>query len=65
VRLAEASATVPRIAALTGWSIDYRQSIVDVYPPRRTEVALTAIELWEKAPRVDSKVVNLGLTRRR
>lgn len=65
VRLAEAGATVPQIAALTGWSIDYCQSIVDVYLPRRTEVALTAIELWEKAPQVDSKVVKLGLTRRR
>ena len=65
VRLAEAGATVPQIAALTGWSIDYCQSIVDVYLPRRTEVALTAIELWEKAPQVDSKVVKLGLTKRR
>ncbi|HUB46154.1 MAG TPA: tyrosine-type recombinase/integrase [Acetobacteraceae bacterium] len=65
VRLAEAGATVPQIAAVTGWSIDYCQSIVDVYLPRRTEVALTAIELWEKAPHADSKVVNLGLTKRR
>jgi hypothetical protein len=44
VRLAEARATVPQIASLTGWSIDYCQSIVDVYLPRRTEFALTAIE---------------------
>jgi integrase len=65
VRLAEAGATVPQIGALTGWSIDYCQSIVNVYLPRRTEVALTAIELWEKAPQVDSKVVNLGLFKRR
>jgi hypothetical protein len=54
-----------RIAAVTGWSIDYCQSVVDVYLPRRTEVALTAIGLWKKAPRVDSNVVNLGLAKRR
>jgi len=65
VRLAEAGATVPQIASVTGWSIDYCQAIVDVYLPRRTEVALTAIELWEKAPQVDSKVVSLGLARRK
>ena len=65
VRLAEAGATVPQIAAVTGWSIDYCQRIVDVYLPRRTEVALTAIELWEKAPQADSKVVALGLIKRR
>ena len=41
------------------WSIDYCQNIVDVYPPRRTEVALTAIELWEKAPQVDSNLLTL------
>jgi hypothetical protein len=46
---------------VTGWSIDYCQSIVDVYLPRRTEVALTAIEVWVTAPQVDSNVVNLGL----
>ncbi len=40
-------------------------SIVDVYLPRRAEVALTAIELWEKAPQVDSKVMKLGLAKRR
>ena len=56
---------MPQIAAVTGWSIDYCQRIVDVYLPRRTEVARTAIELWEKAPRADSKVVTLGLTKRR
>jgi integrase len=65
VRLAEAGATVPQIAAVTGWAIDYCQSIVDVYLPRRTEVELIAIALWEKAPQADSKVVNLGLTKRR
>jgi hypothetical protein len=45
---------------LSGWSIDYCQSIVDVYLPRRTEVALTAIDLWERVPRVDSAQVVLS-----
>ena len=65
VRLAEAGATVPQIAAVTGWGIDYCQRIVDTYLPRRTEVAIGAIELWEKAPATDSKVVQLGLAARR
>lgn len=65
VRLAEAGATVPQIAAVTGWGIDYCQRIVDTYLPRRTEVAIGAIELWEKAPATDSKVVRLGLATRR
>jgi hypothetical protein len=51
--------------APTGWGIDYCQRIVDTYLPRRTEVALGAIELWEKAPGTDSKVVSLGLETRR
>lgn len=65
VRLAEAGATVPQIAAVTGWTIDYCQRIVDTYLPRRTEVAVGAIELWEAAPSIDSKVVSLGLAKRR
>jgi integrase len=65
VRLAEAGATVPQIAAVTGWGIDYCQRIVDTYLPRRTEVALGAIQLWEQAPSADSRVVSLGLDRRR
>jgi integrase len=65
VRLAEAGATVPQIAAVTGWGIDYCQRIVDTYLPRRTEVAIGAIELWEKAPATDSKVVQMGLAARR
>jgi len=65
VRLAEAGATVPQIASVTGWGIDYCQRIVDTYLPRRTEVAIGAIELWEKAPGADSKVVSLGLAGRR
>jgi integrase len=65
VRLAEAGATVPQIAAVTGWGIDYCQRIVDVYLPRRPEVAAAAIEIWEKAPGTDSRVVTLGLHRKR
>jgi integrase len=61
VRLAEAGATVPQIAAVTGWGIDYCQRIVDAYLPRRTEVALGAIQLWERAKPIDSRVVSLGL----
>jgi hypothetical protein len=63
--LSGAEATVPQIAAVTGWSMDYCPSIVDAYLPRRTEVALTAIELWETAPQADSIVVKLRLAKRR
>jgi hypothetical protein len=61
--LSGAEATVPQIAAVTGWSMDYCPSIVDAYLPRRT--ALTAIELWETAPQADSIVVKLRLAKRR
>lgn len=49
VRLAEGGATTPQIAAISGHSIDYCQRIIDTYLPRRTEVALGGIELWEAA----------------
>jgi hypothetical protein len=54
VQMAAAGATVPQIAAITGWQIDYTQKIVDTYLPKRGEVALEAVERWEnaKAPRV-------------
>lgn len=48
VRLAEAGATTPQIAAISGHSIDYCQRIIDTYLPRRTEVALGGIETWER-----------------
>lgn len=48
VRLAEAGATTPQIAAISGHSIDYCQRIIDTYLPRRTEVALSGIEAWER-----------------
>lgn len=47
VRLAEAGATTPQIAAISGHAIDYCQRIIDTYLPRRTEVALGGIEAWE------------------
>jgi integrase len=49
VRMATAGATVPQIAAVTGWRVDYCQRIVHTYLPRRAEVALQAIDLWEEA----------------
>ncbi len=49
VRMAEAGATVPMIASVTGWEIAYCQSIVDTYLPRRSEMAAMAIEVWEGA----------------
>lgn len=48
VSLAEAGASVAQIAAIAGWKIDYAQLIVDTYLPRRTEVALSGIEAWER-----------------
>lgn len=59
VRLAEAGATTPQIAALSGHDIDYCQRIIDTYLPRRTEVALGAIKLWEDAPDRDTVVIPL------
>lgn len=47
VRLAERGATTPQIAAISGHEIDYCQSIIESYLPRRTEVALGGIEAWE------------------
>ena len=40
-----AKVAVAPIAAVAGWSIDYTQRIVDTYLPRRSEVALGAMEL--------------------
>lgn len=50
VQMAIAGATVPQIAAITGWEIGYTQKIVDTYLPKRGEVALGAVERWENAP---------------
>lgn len=48
VRLAEAGATSAQIAAISGHSIDQCQKILDTYIPRRTEVAISGIEAWER-----------------
>lgn len=58
VQLALAGATIPQIAALTGWGIDHTARIVETYLPRRGEVALGGIERWENA--VPAKVVPLA-----
>ncbi len=63
VRLAEAGATTPQIAAISGHSIDYCQKIIDTYLPRRTEVALVGIEAWERAEAAPQKVVRLNSRR--
>lgn len=64
VRLAEAGATTPQIAALSGHSIDYCQRIIDTYLPRRTEVALGGIEAWERAGlTTHSAVVSIAAAR--
>ncbi|MBV8589933.1 MAG: hypothetical protein JO212_07710 [Acetobacteraceae bacterium] len=56
VRLAEAGATTPQIAAISGHSIDYCQRIIDTYLPRRTEVALGGIAAWEEERKVGNVV---------
>jgi hypothetical protein len=63
VRLAEVGATVPQIAAITGYGFDSYRRIADIWLLRRTQVALGAIELWGKAKPPGSKVVSLGLAR--
>lgn len=59
VRLAEAGATTPQIAAISGHAIDYCQRIIDTYLPRRTEVALGGIKAWERGEETGPKVVRL------
>ena len=48
VRLAEAGATVPEIAAVTGHSIDRTERIMEVYVPRTRAMAVAAIEKLER-----------------
>jgi hypothetical protein len=47
VRMAQAGATPQQIAAVSGHTIDHVMRILDVYIPRRGEVALEAIAAWE------------------
>ena len=56
-RLAERNATTPQIAHIAGWEIDYCQTILDTYLPRRSEIAPAGIEVWEAQP--NPKVVRL------
>lgn len=44
VRFAEAGATTPQIAAISRHAINYCQRILDICLPRRTEIAVGAIE---------------------
>jgi integrase len=64
VRMAEAGATTPQIAAVSGHSIDYCQRIIDTYLPRRTEVALGGITAWEQQP-ARANVIRMGQRGRR
>ena len=66
VRLAEAGATTPQIAAISGHAIDYCQRIIDTYLPRRTEVAVAGMEVWERHQvRETSTIVSIAATRGR
>ena len=60
VRLAEAGATPPQIAAISGHSIDYCQRIMDTCLERRTEVAVGGIEPWERGEGSAPRVVRLA-----
>ncbi|MDQ1081409.1 hypothetical protein [Pseudoroseomonas cervicalis] len=50
VQMALAGATPPQIAAVSGHSIDQTMKILDVYIPRRGDVAAGAIDAWESSP---------------
>jgi hypothetical protein len=62
VRMAEAGATTPQIAAVSGHSIDSCQKILDVYLPRRADIALGAIRAWEKQEETAPSVLTTVLT---
>lgn len=47
VKMALAGATTAQIAAVSGHTIAHTQRILDVYIPRRSEVAAAAIDAWE------------------
>jgi integrase len=48
VRMAEAGATVPEIAGVGGWTIDYTTQILETYLPRNVEIARGGILKWER-----------------
>ena len=47
VKMALAGATTAQIAAVSGHTIAHTQRILEVYIPRRSEVAAAAIDAWE------------------
>jgi hypothetical protein len=59
--MAEAGATTPQIAAVSGHSIESCQKILDVYLPRRSEVALGAITAWENHFVIDGTAEDVSL----
>ncbi len=66
VLMAQAGLTVGQISAITGHRIETTAAILNTYLPRRTEVALSGIEAWERAaPGALSKVVTLAAERDR
>jgi integrase len=48
VKLAEAGASVPQIAAVTGHGLKAVEKILAVYLPRRSDVAAAGMAAWEK-----------------
>ncbi|MBV1825346.1 hypothetical protein [Komagataeibacter oboediens] len=63
VCLAEAGATTPQIASISSHGIDYCQWIIDIYLPRRTEVAIAGMQLWEQhQERETSKMASIAAT---
>lgn len=49
--MAVAGCTVPFIASITGHSVKSIEDMLKIYLPRRTEVAVAAIQKWAAAPR--------------
>jgi len=55
LRMAEAGATVPQIASVSGHSIEATQRILETYLPRNrdlAEIAITRLAEYKKRPRV-------------
>jgi hypothetical protein len=48
IRMAEAGATVPQIASVSGHAIDHTQRILETYLPRNAELAKAAIARWSE-----------------
>lgn len=65
VRMAERGATTPQISALSGHGIDQTARILDVYIPRRTEVAAAGIAAWELGDEKDNVIQLIPPTTRR